>query len=634
MELSEAQKKAVCCPDGPVLVLAGPGSGKTAVLTGRVRHLIGEGISPSSILVVTFTRAAAAEMEERFFTQFPDAASGVVFSTCHSLFLQILKRECGYSARDILSETERRQILRPLMLRYGIDPGEDMLQLVSSDLSRIKNSGLPLSAVQAYLPSEEPPQPVPEGGAIRIFWCSAADFPSFYRAYNEALRSRHRIEYDDMPLLCLEAFEKNPGGLRRWQQAFSHILIDEFQDINPVQYRLLCLLALPQDNLFAVGDEDQSIYAFRGSTPQLILHFSDDHPGAGHILLNINYRCPEEIIGPSLQLIEKNSGRIAKKICGTGRTGGLIRVTQAASEAQEAQLIAEEIREEQAGGTRPAQMAVLCRSRGSMQILRQVLSSLLIPYHMKQQVQDLYDHWITQDLFAYFSLARDHGSRTDLLRILNRPERGLPREMFTREGCGWESWQNLLPPDQAARLTVLQRDLDRIARFSPYAALQYILDGVGYGWYLKEQAAAGHIPQEEMLRIPQLLLQEAKRYACFSEWHSDIRLRRENAQQSFGQEKEGVLLSTIHGVKGLEFDCVWLMHVNEGLLPLKAASAAEELEEERRLFYVAMTRSRSRLRISCLKKYHAHILQPSRFLAEAGLPDPTVLPESHTVSGD
>ena len=604
MQFNEAQQQAITHRDGPALVLAGPGSGKTTVLTGRVHHLISEGIAPASILVVTFTRAAAKEMETRFLRGAKQAGEGVTFSTCHALFLRILRKERGYTERDVLSEPDRRRLLKGILRDLGIEAGEETLRFAAGDISRMKNCGI--------RPDADPEIIMPSG------WCAPDAFRRIYRTYDRMLRQRRKIEFDDMPLLCLDLFDTSPQALARWQDIWTYLLIDEFQDINPVQYRLLSLLSAPQDYLFAVGDDDQSIYAFRGASPQLILDFESDHPGTKKIFLDVNYRCPEEILAPSLRLIGNNVRRMQKRIRGCGRRDGSVRVLSVRGQQEEAAAACLLLQESLSAGVPAEEIAVLYRSRSAVRHLTRALSDRMIPYRMKQGEEDLYDHWITKDLFAYLSLAGDRSSRQDLLRILNRPDRGLPREIFARAGSGWEDWPAQLTEEERGALRRLIRDLDRIAGYTPSTALRYILDGMGYGRYLSVHAARHQIPEEELRAVPEQLYEEAGAHETFTDWREAVALSREMGEGRPTPEA-GILLTTIHGAKGLEFSVVVILDAAEGLLPIRSAVSQAQIEEERRLFYVAMTRSKKDLFILVPERFHANAVRPSRFLSEAGL---------------
>ena len=604
MKLNKSQTQAVCHGSGPALVLAGPGTGKTTVLTGRVKHLIEEGEKPSSILVVTFTRAAAQEMQQRFFRESGRIETGVVFSTCHALFLRILRQECGYSEQDVLPERERSRILKRILSEEGFEASEEFVRLAASEISRVKNT----------CPDETLPD------AFCASWCTPEKFRALYRKYNETLRRRHKISFDDMPRYCLELFRSSRRILHGWQQAWKYILVDEFQDINPLQYELLCMLSLPEDNFFAVGDEDQSIYAFRGASPQLILNFEQDHPGTKRIVLETNYRCAQEIITPSLKLIGENVLRMNKTISAAGRRGGSLKVLQAAGQEEEARQVVSDIRAHLSAGMPPEQIAVLYRSRGSAGSLVRELQEQKIAFRMKQKARDFYADPIVQDLFAYFRLAENPHSMPDLLRILNRPQRNLPRELFTDlKADGSFAQDAWLTPEEAREYGKLRRDLERLRRYTPYAGLHYIMEAIGYEKELRAQMQRLRLPPEEAMEIPELLYQEALKYDTFRAWEDAIEEQRTYSTSQNTGSTDGVLLSTIHGAKGLEFDLVYLVDACENILPVRAAVSAEQIEEERRLCYVAMTRARAELKICTISRFHAHEMQPSRFLREAGV---------------
>ena len=285
MAFSKAQTQAIMHKDGPMMVLAGPGSGKTTVITHRVQYLTKEyGIDPGDILVITFTRAAAEEMRERY-EALTGGGSRVTFGTFHSIFFRILKLAYRYTADNIVREEQQMQFVRELAQSGGLEP-EDENEFAASILSEISSVKGERISLEHYYSKN----------------CPDAVFRQLYAGYEEKMRRAGLIDFDDMMVLCLELFTERKDILSAWQRRYRYILIDEFQDINRLQYEIVRMLAKPEDNLFIVGDDDQSIYRFRGAKPEIMLGFERDYPGAGRILLDVNYRSTEEIVAPALRL--------------------------------------------------------------------------------------------------------------------------------------------------------------------------------------------------------------------------------------------------------------------------------------------------------------------------------------------
>lgn len=295
MAFSKAQTQAIMHKDGPMMVLAGPGSGKTTVITHRIQYLTKEyGIDPGDILVITFTRAAAEEMRERY-EALTGGGSRVTFGTFHSIFFRILKLAYRYTADNIVREDQQMQFVRELAQAGGLEP-EDENEFAASILSEISSVKGERIALEHYYSKN----------------CPDAVFRQLYAGYEEKMRRAGLIDFDDMMVLCLELFTERKDILSAWQRRYRYILIDEFQDINRLQYEIVRMLAKPEDNLFIVGDDDQSIYRFRGAKPEIMLGFERDYPGAGRILLDVNYRSTEEIVAPALRLIGENQKRFFK----------------------------------------------------------------------------------------------------------------------------------------------------------------------------------------------------------------------------------------------------------------------------------------------------------------------------------
>ena len=296
MIYNNSQKKAVMHTTGPMMVLAGPGSGKTAVITGRTCQLVTSGISASRILVVTFTRAAAKEMKERYLKAMGKTSTQVTFGTFHGVFYAILRHTYRMSGNNILSEEEKKRLMRELVNHYARDlEEEDLEENLAREISTVKNNQIPLEHYySACMPQEK--------------------FREIYEAYEKWRKENKKLDFDDLMVQCKRLFLERPEVLCAWQQKFQYILIDEFQDISPVQYEIVRMLALPENNLFIVGDDDQSIYQFRGAKPEIMLNFTKDYPKAETVLLNVNYRCSKNILRTAMEVIGCNTRRFKKQL--------------------------------------------------------------------------------------------------------------------------------------------------------------------------------------------------------------------------------------------------------------------------------------------------------------------------------
>lgn len=389
MSFSEAQKRAIRHKDGPALVLAGPGSGKTTVITNRVRYLTEKyGVQAGSILVITFTRAAAREMKERY-EKMTGQGSRVAFGTFHSVFFLILKLAYGYQASNIVREEQRIRFIREQAERMQLDledPAE-FTASVLSEISMVKGEMMPLAH---YYPKS----------------CSEEVFKALYEGYEDQMRREKLLDFDDMLSMCYELFKARPDILTAWQKKYQYILIDEFQDINRVQYEIVKMLALPQNNLFIVGDDDQSIYRFRGARPELMLGFEKDYPEAERILLDINYRSVSTITESAGKVISNNKTRFPKEICALRGTGRPVDICLWPDPVNETLAIVSQLRDYAQMGIPYEEIAVLYRTNLGPRLLIEKLMEYNIPFHMRDTVPNLYEHWIAKNLFSYIKAAR------------------------------------------------------------------------------------------------------------------------------------------------------------------------------------------------------------------------------------
>ncbi len=604
MAFSKAQTQAIMHKDGPMMVLAGPGSGKTTVITHRVQYLTKEyGIDPGDILVITFTRAAAEEMRERY-EALTGGGSRVTFGTFHSIFFRILKLAYRYTADNIVREEQQMQFVRELAQAGGLEP-EDENEFAASILSEISSVKGERIALEHYYSKN----------------CPDAVFRQLYAGYEEKMRRAGLIDFDDMMVLCLELFMERKDILSAWQRRYRYILIDEFQDINRLQYEIVRMLAKPEDNLFIVGDDDQSIYRFRGAKPEIMLGFERDYPGVGQILLDVNYRSTEEIVAPALRLIGENQKRFSKAIHTTGRHGKNVITKLWQDPGEENLAIAREIQLYLQSGVRPGDIAVLYRTNAGPRFLMEKLMEYNLPFRTRDTVPNLYEHWISRNILTYIRIAMGSRAREDILQVINRPKRYISRDAMPDETVSFEKMKAFYAQKDwiAERIESLEGDLRAIARMSPLAAVNYIRQGMGYDEYLIEYAAFRRMRPEELLETADELKESAAGFKTFDEWFAHIDAYKEELLRQAAQrrtETDAITLATMHSAKGLEFPIVYILDANEGITPHSRAMLDEDMEEERRLFYVAMTRAKTRLHVYAVRERYHKKAEVSRFVWE------------------
>ena len=572
MSLNHAQTEAVAHNKGPCMVLAGPGSGKTLTIAKRIEYLIMKHkVRPEEILVITFTKYAAWEMKNRTRSICGPSSYAVTFGTFHGIYYGILKWAYRLNQSNLLSDEEKYRILREIL--PGIDwdqepeadEEKDYLQELAIEIGNVKNNCMD---IEEYEPMKY----------------TTEKFRKLYRTYEETKKKYRKIDFEDMLIQCRDLFMKRPDILKKWQEKFQYILVDEFQDVNQAQYDVVRMLAAPQDNLFVVGDDDQSVYGFRGAKPGIMMEFMKDYPKARQILLDVNYRSSGYIVKGALRVIENNKIRFEKKIEAFRKPDETVHVQEVKDPVQEAEYVLERIREYREKGVSYTEMAVLYRTNVDARAMSELMTEYQIPFVMKEHLNNIYEHFIALDMISYLRLSQGEYDRKYFLQIANRPNRYLTRESMK----------------------------------TPYAAIQYIRKRMGYDEFLKEYAAYRKIPSEDLFAVLEEIWQNSKGYGTIKEWFEHIEsygkmLKEQNKKNG---EKEGVNLMTMHAAKGLEFDTVFVIEANEGSCPYKKATADEEIEEERRLFYVAMTRAKRKLVISYVKEKNGKDLLPSRFVSE------------------
>ena len=605
MGFNEAQTKAICHKNGPAMVLAGPGSGKTLVITRRVEYLIKKyGVRPEQILVITFTKAAAKEMRERFARITKDDRFPVTFGTFHGIYYGILKWAYRMNASNIFSEEEKMMLLREVIagMELEIEDEKEFLQGIASEIGQIKNNRLSL---EEYESSN----------------CSDQMFCQIYEEYERRRKLLKKIDFDDMLVLCYELFQKRPDILQMWQKKFQYILIDEFQDINQVQYDVIRMLALPENNLFIVGDDDQSIYRFRGARPEIMLGFSKDYPNAKSIILDVNYRSTKAVVSAARRVIERNKNRYQKEIITVNEQGDNVHIQEVRHPVEESHYVREQIAKAVAAGTEPSQIAVLYRTNTEPRALVETFMEYHIPFQMKEHLPNLYEHFIGRDFQAYMRMALGGRDRGDFLMIMNRPNRYIGRDSVDRGEISFENLRKYYMEKDwmVDRIDQLEVDLKVISRMTPYAAIQYIRKSVGYDLFLNEYAIKRKMKLEDLQELIREMEERAKEFKTIEEWFDHIEKYTEELRMQAvtrTENRNAVSLMTFHAAKGLEYDTVFIIGANEDVTPYKKAELPEEMEEERRMFYVAMTRAKKHLTISYVREKNGKAMEQSRFLGE------------------
>jgi DNA helicase-2/ATP-dependent DNA helicase PcrA len=619
--LNAAQREAVAALDGPVLILAGAGTGKTRTVTCRMARMIERGIPPASILAVTFTNKAAAEMRERVGAMVrKQAAEQMTVCTFHSLCVRILRGSIdrlGYKRNfSICSGSDQTGIMKQLIVRTGGAAEKVKPEAVLAAISRAKNKG------------EDP------GCLADAFYARLAV------EYANELRARNAVDFDDLLLLAERALAENRDVRDGLRERYGRITVDEFQDTNALQMRLLQLLCGPPHHVCVVGDDDQSIYGWRGAETGNILSFENFFPDPKVIRLEENYRSVPSVLLTANSLIRHNRGRREKALQATRADGGPVRVVSMPGEEQEAEFITEEILAGRGGRSKWEDFAVLFRTNNQSRLIETALRERKIPYRMVG-AQSFFDRREVRDVLAYTQLLADPHADVPLLRVLNAPNRGIGQSTavlatdWSREQNG-AVWQALCDPAFKSTLGAKTRQAveaftcmitaaaDRIAIAGecPAGVLDAMLAEMEYLPWLQRgcKTEAERTQRAEGIRLvlDSLRAHAAKRRSLQS-FLDETSLASDRDDDDL-EKKQGVTLITLHASKGLEFPVVFLAGLEEGILPHSRSTAEGSRDEERRLLYVGITRARDRLTLThCARRRKwgedTHC-EPSSFLKE------------------
>lgn len=617
--LNKGQLKAVTHVKGPCIVIAPPGSGKTMVITQRTKYLIEQcAVNPANILVITFTKAAAAEMKERF-QRLMGKSVPVSFGTFHAVFFTILKHAYGFRSDNILRDEQRVEFLRDIIHKFELEIDDEMefISDITGEISLIKNDRISL---ENYYSTN----------------CPEDVFRKIYEEYDSKLKRSRLIDFDDMLVYCYELFLAREDILNAWQSKYQYILIDEFQDINKIQYDIIRMLAKPNNNLFIVGDDDQSIYRFRGAKPEIMLNFEYDFNQVNKVLLDMNYRSTQSIVEGAVRVIKNNKTRFDKEINTIHGQGVPIVIKKLKDQSEENMEIINKILAYKKLGKSFSDIAILYRTNTQPRTLVEKLMEYNIPFKMRDVLPNIYEHWITKNLISYINLATGSRERKEFLQIINRPKRYISRECIDNMQISFENMREFYKDKDwvIERINKLEYDLKMLSNMPPYAAINYIRQGIGYENYLKEYAEFRRIKPDELIDTLNEVQESAKSYKTYGEWflHMEEYTNELKAQvKNRNNQEDGVSLATMHSSKGLEYKFVFVIDANEGITPFRKAIQETDLEEERRMFYVALTRAKEELYVYSLQERLGKKLEVSRFVGELMISKQELIPNTEII---
>ena len=618
-KLNENQLKAVNHLDGPCMVLAGPGSGKTRVITYRIANMVvNKNIKPTSILAISFTKASSIEMKNRALSLSNDfRMNKVTYGTFHSVFFRILRYFENYNIESILDEKTKRIGLKNILKGLNIENADDdeTIGQVINEISYVKNELMDKRDFKSEVLTND-------------------EFIKVYNFYEEYKQQMNKIDFDDMLIKTYELLKNNKAALDRVRSVYIYILVDEFQDINKVQFEALKLIANPSNNIFVVGDEDQSIYGFRGSRPDFLLEFEEYFSNTKKVLLDINYRSKGEIINIANRLIEKNTNRYEKVIkCGQGN-GAKVNYISPEDSEEEAVYIAKDIKNKvQEDYTEYTDFAVIYRTNIQSRALVDVFMDMRIPFVVKDSIVTIYDHWAAQDILAYLRIGVNPNSNKDWIRIINKPFRYISKDnlnLIKDEPDFINSLINKcdLHPKQVKTINDLDIDISYVKGLNPKNAISYIRTTLDYDRYILDYCTNRKIKTNGLIEILNELESSATNFKTIQEYLEHIeRVKSEIVDNKNNKETDGVIFTTMHSAKGLEFKNVYIIGANEGTIPHEKSyeiddeeKKNDQIEEERRLMYVAITRAEENICISSPINKYGKRVSKSRFVEDIKAP--------------
>ena len=610
--LNDKQKEAVLYINGPMLVLAGAGSGKTKVLTNRIANLIDNGISPANILAITFTNKAAKEMKDRVFNLIGNDAYMIQISTFHSLGLKILKEnyeKLGYDKNFVVIDSDDAlTVIKKIMKDMNLSPQYYNAKNIRNKISSAKNE---LMDLQSFANLEY------DKNIVKV-----------YEKYLEKLKLNNSVDFDDLLILPIRLFREYPSVLESYQERYKYILIDEYQDTNECQYIFSKMLAKKYKNIFVVGDNDQAIYAFRGANYKNILNFEKDYPDCKTILLEENYRSTKTILNAANSVIKNNKLRKDKNLWSNNEEGELIKYIRTDGEKEEADYVAREIKKLINEGVNPVDIAILYRTNAQSRVMEEACLKNNIPYKIIGSFY-FYNRKEIKDLICYLRLINNYKDDVSLLRVINVPKRKIGEKTIdnisnvalVNNSCLFDA----INSGKELEFKNLILDLkEKCENLSLTEMVELVLDKSGMKQELEnEKSLDSEIRLENLEEFKSITKNYEEEYGVISldDFLNEISLVSDMSEHQDGNNK--VSLMTVHSVKGLEFDDVFVIGMEEGIFPHYNAineGTNSAIEEERRLCYVAITRAKKKLWLLNAKKRmlfgNTQVNSPSRFMDE------------------
>ncbi len=611
IDLNDQQKEAVMHKNGPCLVIAGAGSGKTRVLTMRIVNLIEQGVDSYNILAITFTNKAAKEMKTRV-NEMIDCSNSFI-GTFHSLGLKILREnysELGYEKNiTILDSDDTNSIIKKIMKNLDIDPKQVSPYYIKNRISFIKNECLTESQITQFF--NTPPEKI----ALKV-----------YDEYQVLLKKNNSVDFDDLLTLPVFLFQNNKDILNHYQDKFKYILIDEYQDTNEVQYKLSRLLANKYNNIFVVGDQDQSIYSFRGANYKNILNFENDYKDAKVIKLEENYRSTNTILNAANDVIKNNKQRKEKNLWSGNGDGIKIKYLRSYDEKHEVTLILEEIKKLIGEGISKKNIAILYRTNAQSRVIEEMFLKSNIPYKVVGSYY-FYNRSEIKDLISYLRMILNNNDDISLRRIINTPKRGIGvATLNALEKEAKEKNISIMEAINGGKELEFKNLIIRLTKESENLSLTELIDYILTETNLKS-SLENNKDLESELRLENLLefksitssFEERTGSVNLGDFLEEITLMSD--MSDYKKSDDEITLMTLHSAKGLEFDIVFLIGMEEGLFPhSNALIDKEEIEEERRLCYVGITRAKKMLYLTNAKRRMLYgketVNSPSRFIDE------------------
>ena len=611
-QLNSEQLKAVNHIDGPMLVLAGAGSGKTKVLTNRIARLIEEGVSPSNILAITFTNKAAKEMKDRITRLVGVTAYNIQISTFHSLGLKILKENYSLLGYDknftIIDSDDVLTIIKKIMKELNLSKDYYNPREIKNKISSAKNA---IMSVEDFSKVEFDHKVV-----------------EVYKIYTKKLRQGNSVDFDDLLILPIKLFKTYPNVLDEYQDRYKYILIDEYQDTNEAQYTFSKILASKYRNIFVVGDNDQAIYAFRGANYKNILNFEKDYPEAKSVVLEENYRSTKTILNAANDVIKNNKERKSKNLWSNKPVGDKITYKLVGTEKEEASFVADEIKSLLEQGVKEEDIAVLYRTNAQSRVVEEYMLKKNIKYRVVGSFY-FYNRKEIKDLLCYLRLISNHKDDVSLLRIINTPKRGIGEKTIDNlTTLAVEQSSSIYEAITSGKELAFKNLIEELTEESKTLSLTELVEAILEKSGIKKELSSSKLLEDE-IRLENLnefkgvtkSYEEEQGSATLEDFLDEISLVSDLAEHQDGSNR--VSLMTVHSVKGLEYDYVFIVGMEEGIFPHYNAindGSQSAIEEERRLCYVAITRAKKKLYILAAKSRmlfgNTNINKPSRFIEE------------------